>query len=55
MTGMPLLTGGAAGPEGSVLTIAVLAVMFAWFFRMERRLLPAGSVIMRSSVLADPA
>ena len=55
VTGMKLLTGGAAGPEGSVLTIAVLAVMFAWFFRMERRLLPAGSVIMRNSVLAAPA
>ncbi len=55
VTGMPLLTGGAAGPEGSVLTIAVLAVLFAWFFWMRRRLLPAGSVVPLNSALSDPA
>ncbi len=43
LTGVPLLTGGAAGPEGSVVTIAALAGLFAWFVWMDRRLLPAGS------------
>ncbi len=55
VTGMPLLTGGAAGPEGSALTIAVLAVLFAWFVWMRRRLLPAGSAVPRSSAFANPA
>ena len=56
VTGMPLLTGGAAGPEGSVLTLALLAVLFAWFVRMQRRLPPAGPAGLRDdSMLADPA
>ncbi len=55
VTGLPLLTGGAAGPEGSLLTIAVLTVLSAWFVRIGRRPLTAASSILRSGASAGPA
>ncbi len=45
LTGPALLTGGAAGPEGSVLTIAALVVLFVAFAWMGRRPPPAGSAM----------